>query len=232
MISDTLVPKLKEQLKAKCVIDEDINENSEDNMEVTLAGIRHIKRCYVIDQRPIGRSRTSCPATYTGIFDRVRNLFAESKEANKRGYSAGMFWVNSKGGCRKCKGDGVIHYHVGFGNFIDIDCDECGGTGYIAEAMEITIDGKNNKGALYILDEPTTGLSFSDTEQLLNLLNELVDAGNSIIITEHDPYVLSNCDYILEMGEGGGTAGGNVIATGTPKELKNNPNSIIGRYLK
>ena len=92
--------------------------------------------------------------------------------------------------------------------------------------------GKNNKGALYILDEPTTGLSFSDTEQLLNLLNELVDAGNSIIITEHDPYVLSNCDYILEMGEGGGTAGGNVIATGTPKELKNNPNSIIGRYLK
>ena len=82
------------------------------------------------------------------------------------------------------------------------------------------------------LDEPTTGLSFSDTEQLLNLLNELVDAGNSIIITEHDPYVLSNCDYILEMGEGGGTAGGNVIATGTPKELKNNPNSIIGRYLK
>lgn len=298
MISDTLVPKLKEQLKAKCVIDEDINENSEDNMEVILAGIRHIKRCYAIDQRPIGRSRTSCPATYTGIFDRVRNLFAESKEANKRGYSAGMFLVNSKGGCRKCKGDGVIHYHVGFGNFIDIDCDECGGTGYIAEAMEITIDGKNirdilamsvdeavdffadkdetiyamlktlqrvgmgyiqlgqatptisggesqriklakelskgknNKGALYILDEPTTGLSFSDTEQLLNLLNELVDAGNSIIITEHDPYVLSNCDYILEMGEGGGTAGGNVIATGTPKELKNNPNSIIGRYLK
>lgn len=298
LISDTLVPKLKEQLKAKCVMDEENNENSEDNTQVTVTGVHHIKRCYVIDQRPIGRSRTSCPATYTGIFDRVRNLFAESEEAKNRGYSAGMFSVNSKGGCNKCKGDGVIHYHVGFGNFIDIDCDECGGTGYVPEAMEITVDeknirgvlamsvdeavdffadkdetihamlktlqrvgmgyiqlgqttptisggesqriklakelskGKNNKGALYILDEPTTGLSFSDTEQLLNLLNELVDTGNSIIITEHDPYVLSNCDYILEMGEGGGTAGGNVIATGTPKELKNNPNSIMGRYLK
>ena len=209
-----------------------------------------------------------------------------------------MFSVNSKGGCHKCKGDGVLHYHVGFGNFIDIDCDECGGSGYIREAMEITVDGKNirdvlemsvdeakgffahkdkaidnmlailqrvgmgyiklgqatptisggesqriklakelakgknSKGILYILDEPTTGLSFSDSEQLMNLLNELVDMGNSIIITEHDPYVLSNCDYIIELGQGGGNEGGNIIATGTPAELKNDPDSIIGRYLK
>ncbi|MDE5597152.1 MAG: ABC transporter, partial [Lachnospiraceae bacterium] len=85
---------------------------------------------------------------------------------------------------------------------------------------------------LYILDEPTTGLSFSDSEQLMSLLNELVDMGNSIIITEHDSYVLSNSDYIIELGEGGGNAGGNIIATGTPAELKNNPVSIIGRYLK
>lgn len=300
LISDTLVPKLKEQLKTKCVMDEEDDDSLEENIaiEVTLTGADNIKQCYIIDQRPIGRSRTSCPATYTGIFDRVRSLFAQSDKAKELDYTAGMFSVNSKGGCHKCKGDGVIHYHVGFGNFIDVDCDACGGTGYIPEAMEITIDGKNirdilemsvdeakdffsgkdtviynmltilqrvgmgyiklgqstptisggesqriklakelskgknNKGALYILDEPTTGLSFSDSEQLLGLLNELVDMGNSIIVTEHDSYVLSNCDYIIEMGAGGGNDGGNIIATGTPVELKSNSNSIIGRYLK
>ncbi|MDE6566566.1 MAG: excinuclease ABC subunit UvrA [Lachnospiraceae bacterium] len=299
LIADTLVPKLKEQLKAKCVMDDEDDDRPEEtvNMEVTLTGVNHIKHCYIIDQRPIGRSRTSCPATYTGIFDRIRNLFAESDQAKELGYTSGMFSVNSKGGCHKCKGDGVIHYHVGFGNFIDIECDECGGSGYIREAMEITVDGKNirdilemsvdeakdffadkdkaidtmlailqrvgmgyiklgqatptisggesqriklakelskgknNKDVLYILDEPTTGLSFSDSEQLMRLLNELVDMGNSIIITEHDSHVLSNCDYIIEMGKGGGNDGGTVIATGTPAELKNNPDSIIGRYL-
>lgn len=300
LIADTLVPKLKEQLKAKCVMDEDDDEETVEtvNAETTLAGEKHIRHCYIIDQRPIGRSRTSCPATYIGIFDRVRNLFAHSDKAKERGYTAGMFSVNSKGGCHKCKGDGVVHYHVGFGNFIDVDCDVCGGSGYVREAMEITVDGKNirdilemsvdeakdffadkdevihnmltilqrvgmgyiklgqatptisggesqriklakelakgknNQDVLYILDEPTTGLSFSDSEQLMSLLNELVDMGNSIIITEHDSYVLSNCDYIIELGEGGGNAGGNIIATGTPAELKNTPNSIIGRYLK
>lgn len=298
LISYTLVPKLKEQLKAKCVTDDEEADDSDYHVDVTLTGVNHIRRCYIIDQRPIGRSRTSCPATYTGIFDRVRNLFAASDEAKNRGYAAGMFSVNSKGGCCRCKGDGVIHCHVGFGNFIDVDCDVCGGTGYVKEALAVTVDGKNirdilemsvdeaeeyfkgkdekihamlttlqrvgmgyirlgqatptisggesqriklakelsvgkgKKGALYILDEPTTGLSFSDTEQLMRLLHELVDAGNSIIITEHDPNVLSGCDYIVELGEGGGTAGGNVIAAGTPAQMKNNVDSIIGRYLK
>ena len=300
LIADTLVPKLREQLRAKCIMDEDDEDGMEEMHDtgVILTGVDHIRHCYIIDQRPIGRSRTSCPATYTGIFDRVRSLFAESDMAKQAGYTAGMFSVNSKGGCHKCKGDGVIHYHVGFGNFIDIECDACGGSGYIREAMEVTVGGKNirdvlemsvdeakdffadkdkaidnmltilqrvgmgyiklgqatptisggesqriklakelskgknHKGALYILDEPTTGLSFHDSEQLMNLLNELVDMGNSIIITEHDSYVLSNCDYIIEMGEGGGNDGGNVIAAGTPAELKGNPQSIIGRYLK
>lgn len=298
LISDTLVPKLKEQLKSKCVMDEEDVNDIDDNVDVTLTGVSNIKHCYIIDQRPIGRSKTSCPATYTGIFDKIRKLFAESEASKKFGYTVGMFSRNSKGGCRKCKGDGVIHYHVGFGNIIDIDCDECEGSGYIREVMEITVDGKNirdvldmsvdeakdffihkdnsiynmltvlqrvgmgyiklgqttptisggesqriklakelskgknNKGVLYILDEPTTGLSFSDSEQLMGLLNELVDMGNSIIITEHDSYVLSNCDYIIEMGEGGGNDGGNIIAVGTPIELKNNAVSIIGRYLK
>ena len=131
LITDTLVPKLKEQLKAKCVMDEEDEEDTpekNENSNVTLTGVNYIKHCYIIDQRLIGRSRTSCPATYTGIFDRVRNLFAESDKARELGYPSGMFSVNSMGGCHKCKGDGVIHHHVGFGNFIDIDCDACGGS--------------------------------------------------------------------------------------------------------
>lgn len=300
LIADTLVPALKQQLKAKCVMDGDDEEEQAEipDRSVTLTGAGNIRHCFIIDQRPIGRSRTSCPATYTGIFDRIRSLFAASDKAKECGYTAGMFSVNSKGGCPKCKGDGVIHYHVGFGNFMDIDCDACGGSGYIREAMEVTVDGKNirevlemsvdeakdffaakdsaidnmltvlqrvgmgyiklgqatptisggesqriklakelskgksNKGALYILDEPTTGLSFYDSEQLMHLLDELVDMGNSIIVTEHDPYILSNCDYIVELGEGGGNEGGNVIAAGTPAELKRTPGSVIGRYMK
>lgn len=294
LISGTLVPMLKELMKSKCMVDDDID----DVVDAVLFGAENIKRCYVIDQRPIGRSRTSCPATYTGIFDRVRIIFSETEQAKAKGYTPGLFSVNSEGGCPKCKGDGVIHYHVGFGNFIDVDCEECKGSGYIKEAMEITLEGKNirdilemsvdeavfffankdksiynmlsvlqrvgmgyiklgqatptisggesqriklakelskgkkAKGELYILDEPTTGLSFQDSERLLELMNELVDNGSSIIVTEHDPYVLSNCDYILEMGRGGGSDGGNLIAVGTPYDLKSNPDSIIGRYLK
>lgn len=330
LISDTLVPLLKEKLKSKCVAgeqeeaDEAKKEQDADSLSsfersgTVLRGWEQIKRCYIIDQKPIGRSRTSCPATYAGIFDRIRALFAEAEESVNRGYTAGMFTVNSKGGCHRCKGDGVIHYHVGFGNFIDIECEECGGTGYLPEVMEIRVDSRNirdilemsvdeareffegkdkgitqvleilqrvgmgyiklgqatptisggesqriklakelargqgiksitganeaiTKGAsaakglsntLYILDEPTTGLAFADEEKLLALLNELVDCGASVLVTEHDPFILSNCDYILEMGEGGGGEGGKLIAEGTPEELRKNTKSIIGRYLK
>ena len=294
LIADTLVPKLKELLKTKCVTGD---EETENTVDAVLTGTEQLRHCYVIDQRPIGRSRTSCPATYTGIFDRVRTLFADTPQAKALGYPVGLFSVNSEGGCPKCKGDGVIHYHVGFGNFVDVECEDCGGSGYIAEAMEVTLDGKNireildmsvdeaadffagkdkvisnmlnvlkrvgmgyiklgqatptisggesqriklakelSKGknarnSLYILDEPTTGLSFYDSERLMKLLNELVDCGNSIIVTEHDPYILSGCDYLVEMGPGGGSDGGYVIAVGTPAELKSNPGSIIGKYL-
>lgn len=304
LISDTLVPKLRELLNTACVIDENDGNDEEISIDVTIRGIEHIKKCIVIDQKPIGRSRTSCPATYTGMFDRIRKLFAQTDNAIENGYTAGLFSINSEGGCKVCKGDGVVHYHVGFGNFIDIDCVPCGGTGFVPEAMEVSLNGKNireilemtvdeavtffqgkdkgielmlktmqrvgmgyiklgqktptisggesqriklakelskgqntrnSKGALstlYILDEPTTGLSFHDSEKLITLMQELVDSGNTIIVTEHDPYVLSNCDYIIEMGAGGGSDGGNVIATGTPTKLKHNTSSIIGRYLK
>lgn len=329
LIADTLVPKLKEALKTKCIINDGNSRKKSITAEtkassdfgfaetdeadylyddhtwpgnnnlgdVQLKGVENITKCLVIDQKPIGRSRTSCPATYVGIFDRIRNLFANTPEALEYGYSAGMFSLNSEGGCKVCKGEGVVGFHVGFGNFITIECEACGGMGFVAEAMEITIDGKtirdvlqlsvdeaaeffkdrdNNienilktmqrvgmgyiklgqktptisggesqriklakelskgqisKNALYILDEPTTGLAFADSEKLMLLLQELVDRGNTVIVTEHDPYVLSNCDYLIEMGVGGGSDGGNVIAKGTPRELKMLKDSIIGRYL-
>ncbi|HBN84706.1 MAG TPA: ABC transporter, partial [Clostridiales bacterium] len=294
LISDTLVPKLKEKLKNKLVSDdEDKNVDDEFLPDTEIGGTEHIKKCVIIDQKPIGRSRTSCPATYTGIFDKIRALFAKQS-----GMDPGLFTVNSKGGCRVCKGDGVIHYHVGMGNFIDLECETCAGTGFIEEAMSIMLDGKNireilemsvstaiaffkkkdktilkmlqtlervgmgyirlgqktptisggeaqriklaselgksgsAKGNVYILDEPTTGLSFSDSERLIHLMQELVDGGSTVIVTEHDLSVLSNCDYIIEMGPGGGSDGGYVLATGTPAELKVNSKSIIGRYLK
>jgi excinuclease ABC A subunit len=305
LISGTLVAKLKEKLKTKCVTDNDndyedqnLNEDIPRANAVTIKGTSHLKKCIIIDQKPIGRSRTSCPATYAGIFDRIRNLFANTDDAKAKGYTAGLFSLNSEGGCRICKGDGVVHYHVGFGNFIDLGCEACGGMGFVSEALEITLDNKNirdilemsvdeaalffsgkdtaidiilktmqrvgmgyiklgqktptisggesqriklakelSKGqfaidTLYILDEPTTGLSFSDREKLMTLIQELVDKGNTVIVTEHDPYVLSNCDYIIEMGFGGGTDGGNVIASGSPAELILNKNSIIGRYFR
>jgi excinuclease ABC subunit A len=295
LISDTLVPRLKELLKNKCVTgnEEEEDETVIETGNVTLSGTEHIRKCIVIDQKPIGRSRTSCPATYTGMFDRIRALFAKES-----GLPAGLFTVNSEGGCKVCKGDGELHYHVGFGNFIDMECQACGGTGFIPEALEVTLDGKNIKNILlmtveeaaeffkgkdkylesmlatllrvgmgyitlgqktptisggesqriklgkelskgqnardtvYILDEPTTGLSFHDSIQLIKLMQELVDKNNTVIVTEHDPYMLSNCDYIIELGTGGGSEGGNIIAAGTPAELKSNKNSIIGRYLK
>jgi excinuclease ABC A subunit len=293
LVADTLVPKLKETLKNKLVFDDDENESALIMPDVVIRGTEHIKKCIIVDQRPIGRSRTSCPATYTGVWDKVRALFAKES-----GMDVGLFSLNSAGGCRVCKGDGVIHHHVGWGNFIHTDCEACGGTGFIEDAMWVILDGKNIrdvlemsvsaavdffrekdrsalkmlqtlervgmgyiklgqktptisggeaqriklaaelgksgsiKGNLYILDEPTTGLSFSDSERLLLLMQELVDKGATVIVTEHDPNMLSSCDYIIEMGPGGGNNGGYVISTGTPKELKENMKSVIGRYLK
>ena len=266
--------------------------------QTTIAGHKNIKKCYVIDQRPIGRSRTSCPATYTGIMDRMRKLFSESPEAKARNMGIGWFSLNSKGGCPDCHGDGVVRRYIGFGNFIDIKCSRCGGYGFVADTMSVHLDGKTirdclemtvseayeffkdkddaitnilnvlirvgmgyiklgqktptisggesqriklakelskgkaGKDALYILDEPSTGLSFYDCEKLQKLLNELVDMGNSVIVTEHDTNMLSNCDWIIEMGPGGGRSGGRVIAQGTPAELKENTDSVIGKFLK
>lgn len=323
LISDTLVPKMKELLKNHCMSGEDdLEEEDENNQDgedtsdesnyenskltedvrdyenITVEGTQLLKNCYIIDQRPIGRTRISCPATYTGIFDRIRTMYAKTEMAKKAGYTKSMFSVNAKGGCKTCGGQGIRKHYLGFGNFLEMGCDQCKGSGYKSEALQVKIDGKSiydvllmsvdeamsffegkdaiiekklkvlqhvgmgyiklgqptptisggesqriklatelskgnyTKKSLYILDEPTTGLSFLDSERLLTLLDELVEIGNSVIITEHDPYILSNCDYLIELGPNGGAAGGQVIATGTPKQLKENVTSIIGQYLK
>lgn len=291
LVSDTLVPLLRRALKSRFISDGEGDELP--IVDAKISGYESIKKCVVIDQKPIGRSKTSCPATYTGVFDRVRAMFARES-----GMPAGLFSANSKGGCRVCHGEGVVQHYIGMGNFIDIGCEACGTTGFISEACEIEVDGRNirdilnmtvdeaadyfdgkdkaicemlatlrrvgmgyirlgqktptisggesqriklarelvkmrkSSDVLYVLDEPTTGLSFYDTEKLMELLQEIVDNGGSVIITEHDPYVLSNCDYIIELGPGGGSDGGYVIATGTPSELKESRVSVIGRYLK
>ncbi|MGO4345647.1 hypothetical protein AB4Z45_09155 [Paenibacillus sp. MCAF9] len=301
LIQHTLVPKLKQSLQSKFIYDNDDTELVLQD-EVTLLGFEQIKKCIVVDQKPIGRSKTSCPATYTGIFDRIRTLFSKTPDAVEKGYTAGLFTVNSEGGCRGCKGEGFKNHYVGFGNFIEVECDMCGATGFVEEALSVRLEGKNikeimmmsvaeasvffgneqsmaydkmisatlstlesvgmsyitlgqktpsisggeaqriklakelcrqsGKDNVYILDEPTTGLSFSDTERLMTLLQQLADAGNTIIITEHDPAVLANCDYIIEMGPGGGRDGGAIIAEGMPLELMSNRHSIIGKYIK
>lgn len=293
LISDTLVPKLKLLLKSNSDLDDSIDIDD----DVIISGFDSINKCIVIDQKPIGRSVTSCPATYTGIFDIIRKMFAATKEAVENGYDVSLFSLNSKGACKICKGEGMKKYHVGYGNFVEVKCDACNGMGYIKEALSIKLKGKSildilnmsvdeaadffsgmNKtldkklsilqsvgmgyiclgqktptisggesqriklaaelakmtkstGNLYIMDEPTTGLSMYDSIRLMELIENLADKGNSVIITEHDPYMLSNCDYIIEMGIGGGTDGGDIIACGTPKQLISNENSIIGRYL-
>ena len=318
LIANTLVPGLKELMRGRCVTgnekpgdgkpaddpeDEELSAEFDDEEEMIAAGTRilgheNIRKCYVIDQRPIGRSRTSCPATYTGIMDRMRKLFSECPEAKSRNLGISWFSLNSKGGCPACHGDGVVRRYTGYGNFIDIRCDKCGGYGFVSETMSVHLDGKTirdcldmtvseayaffrdkdrvianilnvlirvgmgyiklgqktptisggesqriklagelakgkaAKEVLYILDEPSTGLSFYDCEKLLKLLNELVSMGNSVILTEHDINMLSNCDWIIEMGPAGGRNGGRLIAEGTPAELKTNPASVIGRHLK
>ncbi|PWW04883.1 excinuclease ABC A subunit [Paenibacillus cellulosilyticus] len=302
LIHHTLVPKLKQLLRGKFVYEDDDNDLAIEANEAMISGTEPIKRCIVVGQRPIGRSKTSCPATYTGIADRIRALLARTEEAMAHGYAAGLFTVNSEGSCKACKGEGVTHYHGGAGNFVEVECELCSGTGYAEEALSIRLDGRNmidilemsvseaaiffgrqqseaydrtihtilttlervglgymtlgqktttisggeaqriklakelckpsGRDMVYILDEPTTGLSFADTEHLISLMQQLVDAGSTVIVTEHDPSVLSNCDYLIELGPGGGREGGEVIATGTPSELIRHEHSIIGSYLR
>ena len=297
LIAHTLVPKLKMLIRNRVIQneDEDIYDYPRELDDVEIYGTEYINKCYVINQQPIGRAKTSNIATYTGVFDVIRKLFAETEDAKKFGFDMSFFSLNAEGGCPTCKGQGFLVYNVGFGD-IDMICDQCHGTGYIEEVLDVKYHNKNiaevlemtvkeacgffkdvpkiyqilclldkvgmgyiklgqktttisggeaqriklakelgksrNKDNIYILDEPTVGLSPKDSEHLIYLLREICNAGNTVIVTEHDIDVLSCCDYIFELGPKGGDEGGYLIAEGIPKLLKENSISIIGDYLK
>ena len=261
-----------------------------------IQGFEHIKNIFQIDQSPIGRTSRSNPATYTGAFNYIRDIFAQTKEAKVRGYGPGRFSFNVKGGrCEACEGEGQIKIEMQFLPDVYITCEVCQGKQYNNEALEILFQGKNiadvldmsvkeaaeffsfipglahkletladvglsyvtlgqpaptlsggeaqrvklaselskrGKDALYLLDEPSTGLHFADLEKLLLVLRRLVDQGNSVIVIEHNLDVIKNADYIIDLGPEGGEKGGEIVAVGTPEEIANNPRSHTGRFLK
>lgn len=262
-----------------------------------IEGIKELDKAIIIDQSPIGRTPRSNPATYTGLFTPIRELFASVPEAKLRGYSAGRFSFNVKGGrCENCAGDGIIKIEMHFLPDVYVPCEVCHGKRYNREALEIRYKGKDISDilsmtceqaldffgnipsiarklqtlvdvglgyislgqpatqlsggeaqriklaselsrrptgrTLYILDEPTTGLHMADIEKLLHVLHALVDAGNSIIVIEHNLDVIKNADHIIDMGPEGGAAGGRVIAEGTPEQVVKVAASYTGRFLK
>jgi excinuclease ABC subunit A len=262
-----------------------------------IEGIQHIDKVIDIDQSPIGRTPRSNPATYTGLFTPIRDLFAAVPEARLRGYSAGRFSFNVKGGrCEACAGDGIIKIEMQFLPDVYVPCEVCGGKRYNREALEIRYKGKNISDVLemtveealaffanvpaceaklrtlndvglgyihlgqaattlsggeaqriklstelsrratgrtlYILDEPTTGLHFADVERLLEVLHRLVDAGNTVVVIEHNLDVVKTADWIIDLGPEGGKAGGEVIAEGTPEAVARSRRSFTGRYLR
>jgi excinuclease ABC subunit A len=261
-----------------------------------IEGIKNLDKAIVIDQSPIGRTPRSNPATYTGVFTPIRELFAQMPEAKLRGYSPGRFSFNVKGGrCENCAGDGVIKIEMHFLPDVYVPCEVCHGKRYNREALEIHYKGKTISDVLemtceqgleffenipaiarklqtlvdvglgyitlgqpattlsggeaqriklaselsrrptgrtlYILDEPTTGLHMADVDKLLHVLHALVDAGNSMIVIEHNLDVIKNADHIIDMGPEGGEAGGQIVAEGTPERVAKNKNSYTGQFL-
>ncbi len=262
-----------------------------------ILGLEKLDKAIVIDQSAIGRTPRSNPATYTGVFTQIRELFAGTPEANIRGYKAGRFSFNVKGGrCENCQGDGVIKIEMHFLPDVYVECDVCHGKRYNREALEILYKGKTISDVLemtideateffenipaihrklktiqevglgyiklgqpattfsggeaqriklatelarastgktmYILDEPTTGLHNADVKRLLSILNRLVDAGNSMVIIEHNLDIVKSADWIIDMGPEGGAGGGTVVATGTPEQVSKVEKSWTGKYLK
>jgi excinuclease ABC subunit A len=260
-------------------------------------GVDHLDKVVHVDQSPIGRTPRSNPATYTGVFDHVRRLFAETGEAKVRGYLPGRFSFNVKGGrCENCQGDGTIKIEMNFLPDVYVPCEVCHGKRYNEQTLEVHYKGKtisdvldmpvaeaveffeaipgiarhlrtlNDVGlgyvrlgqsattlsggeaqrvklaselqrrstgrTVYVLDEPTTGLHFEDIRKLLGVLGRLVDAGNSVIVIEHNLDVIKTADWIVDMGPEGGRGGGLVVAEGTPEEVAAHPSSYTGKFLK
>lgn len=262
-----------------------------------ITGYENIDKIIDIDQSPIGRTPRSNPATYTGTFDIIRELFSQTPEAKMRGYKPGRFSFNVKGGrCEACSGDGIIKIEMQFLSDVYVPCEVCKGKRYNRETLEVKYKGKNiddvlnmtveealeffeniprikNKiqtlkdvglgyirlgqpstqlsggeaqriklafelskrstgKTLYILDEPTTGLHVDDVNRLVEILQRLVDAGNTVIVIEHNLDMIKCADYIIDLGPEGGDKGGTLVAQGTPEKIVENNNSYTGRYLK
>ncbi|PRX90923.1 excinuclease ABC subunit UvrA [Allonocardiopsis opalescens] len=261
-----------------------------------VTGMEHLDKVVHVDQSPIGRTPRSNPATYSGVFDHIRKLFAQTTEAKVRGYQPGRFSFNIKGGrCEACSGDGTIKIEMQFLPDVYVPCEVCHGARYNRETLEVHYKGKsiadvlgmpieealdffdavpairrhmqtlNDVGlgyvrlgqpaptlsggeaqrvklaselqrrttgrTVYVLDEPTTGLHFEDVRKLLGVLERLVDGGNSVIVIEHNLDVIKTADWVVDMGPEGGSRGGTVVATGTPEELAEVPESYTGQFL-
>jgi excinuclease ABC, A subunit len=262
-----------------------------------IRGVSELDRVIEIDQSPIGRTPRSNPATYTGVFDMIRDVFAATNEAKVRGYKKGRFSFNVKGGrCEACTGDGIIKIEMHFLPDVYVPCEVCHGKRYNRETLDVTYKGKTiadvldmtvedsleffknvprikrrleplaavglgyirlgqpattlsggeaqrvklasqlyrrTKGrALYILDEPTTGLHTDDIARLLRVLQALVDSGDSVLIIEHNLDVIKSADYLIDLGPEGGDGGGAIVATGTPEQVADAEGSYTGKYLK
>lgn len=275
-----------------------LNGAAEEGGEVkAIKGLEHIDKVIDIDQSPIGRTPRSNPATYTGMFTPIRELFATLPEAKLRGYEKGRFSFNVKGGrCEACKGDGIIRIEMHFLPDVYVPCEVCKGKRFNRETLEVKYKGKNiyevldmtvaealeffksiptvmrqletlnrvgldyirlgqpstqlsggeaqrvklaselskrqTGRTLYILDEPTTGLHFADVHKLIHVLEALVEAGNTVVVIEHNLDVIKRADHIIDMGPDGGTGGGRVIAEGTPEEVAKIKGSYTGEFLK
>ncbi len=262
-----------------------------------ILGLENIDKVICIDQNAIGRTPRSNPATYTGVFTDIRNLFAQTNDAKMRGYNAGRFSFNVKGGrCEACEGDGILQIEMHFLPDIYVPCDVCKGKRYNRETLEVKYKGKNiadvlemtveqamaffenhpkiyrkiktlydvglgyiklgqsattlsggeaqrvklalelskiqTGKTLYIQDEPTTGLHTADVHRLINVLQKLADAGNTIVVIEHNLDLIKVCDHIVDIGPEGGDEGGRIVATGTPQQISETPASYTGQFLK
>ena len=262
-----------------------------------LLGIENLDKVINIDQSPIGRTPRSNPATYTGVFNDIREIFAATPDAKARGYSSGRFSFNVRGGrCEACSGDGLIKIEMHFLPDIYVPCEVCKGKRYNRETLEVRYKGKNiyevlemtvdealgffenmpkireklqalwdvgldyvklgqssttlsggeaqrvklatelarrsTGSTLYVLDEPTTGLHTADVQKLLTVLDRLVDAGNTVLVIEHNLDMIKTADYIIDLGPEGGDRGGEIVCTGTPEEVAAFEGSYAGQYLK
>ena len=262
-----------------------------------IEGVENIDKVIIIDQSPIGRTSRSNPATYTGAFTPIREIFSKTKEARIRGYKPGRFSFNVKGGrCEACQGGGIVKIEMYFLPDVYIPCEVCKGKRFNPETLDIKYKGKNIDQVLemtveealeflgaiptikrklktlhdvglgyiklgqsattlsggeaqrvklakelsskstgrtiYLLDEPTTGLHFDDVKKLLNVLNILVNTGNTVLVIEHNLEVIKSADYIIDLGPGGGEEGGRIVAKGSPEKIANNKHSFTGEFLK